>query len=118
MAPLRSLYAEGKLNPVQSLIMAETRPDEELYDLVADPWEVRNLANDPRHLDKLREMRATLGNWILETDDQGRFPESEASYDNMMNGYLNSQVKQGRKEDEEKLRENIALMKQWKAEGK
>jgi arylsulfatase A-like enzyme len=112
MAPLRQLYA------VQSLIMAETRPDEELYHLSEDRWEIRNLAEDPKHLDKLREMRAILGNWIIESDDQGRFPESEASYDSQMKGYLASQVKNGRTEAAQQLQDNINLMKQWKAEGK
>ena len=118
MAPLKQLYADGKLNAVQSLIMAETRPEEELYYLGEDPWEVRNLAKDPKHLDKLREMRAILSNWIIESDDQGRFPESEAAYDSQMKGYLAAQVKNGRTEAAQKLQDNIDLMKQWKAEGK
>jgi len=118
MAPLRQLYAEGKLNAVQSLIMAETRPEEELYHLSEDRWEIRNLAEDPKHLAKLREMRAILSNWIIETDDHGRFPESEAAYDSQMKEYLASQVKNGRTEAAEKLQSNIKLMKQWKAEGK
>ena len=118
MAPLKQLYAEGKPNAVQSLIMAETRPEEELYHLVEDRWEIRNLANDPKHLDKLREMRGILSNWIIESDDQGRFPESDASYDSQMKGYLSTQVKRGRTEAAQQLQENIDLMKQWKAEGK
>ena len=118
MAPLRKLYAEGKLNAVQSLIMAETRPEEELYHLVDDPWEIRNLANDPKHLGKLREMRAILANWIIESDDHGRFPESDAAYDSQLKGYLDAQIKNGRTEAAQQLQDNINLMKQWKAEGK
>lgn len=118
MAPLKQLYADGKLNAAQSLIMAETRPEEELYYLSEDPWEIRNLADDPKHLDKLREMRAILSNWIIESDDQGRFPESEAAYNSQMKGYLSTQVKRGRTEAAQQLQENIDLMKQWKAEGK
>jgi len=118
MAPLKQLHADGKLNATQSLIMAETRPEEELYYLSVDPWEIRNLANDPKHLDKLREMRAILSNWIIESGDQGRFPESAAAYDSQMKGYLDSQVKRGRTEAAQQLQENIDLMKQWKAEGK
>ena len=118
MAPLKQLHADGKLNAVQSLIMAETRPEEELYHLIDDQWEIRNLANDPKHLDKLREMRGILANWIIESDDHGRFPESEAAYDSQMKGYLNAQVKNGRTEAAQKLQKNINLMKQWKAEGK
>ncbi len=118
MQPLRDLYAEGKLNAVQSLIMAETRPEEELYDLSEDPWEIHNLANDPKHLDKLRAMRAILANWIIETDDQGRFPESEAMYDSQMSGYIKNLLKNKGPEFSEELQNNIKLMKQWKAEGK
>jgi arylsulfatase A-like enzyme len=118
MQPLRDLYAEGKLNEAQSLIMAEIRPEEELYDLSKDPWEIHNLADEPKHLAKLREMRATLGNWIIETDDQGRFPESEDMYDSQMSGYIKSQLKNRGPEEAEKLQNNIKLMKQWKAEGK
>ena len=118
MQPLRDLYAEGKLNEVQSLIMAETRPEEELYDLSEEPWEIRNLADEPKHLAKLREMRATLGNWIIETDDQGRFPESEAMYDSQLSGYIKNLQKNKGPEFAQELQNNIKLMKQWKAEGK
>jgi arylsulfatase A-like enzyme len=118
MAPLRKLYAEAKLNDVQLLIMAETRPEEELYDLSEDSWEIHNLAEDPKYLDKLREMRAILGNWIIETDDQGRFPESEAMYDSQMSLYINGLLKNKGPEFSQKLKNNIKLMKQWRAEGK
>ena len=118
MEPLRRLYAENKLNDVQSLHLAETRPEEELYDLSQDRWEVHNLANEPEHLDKLREMRAILANWIIESDDQGRFPESDAMYDSQMEQYLAAQLRNGRTEAAQKLQNNIKMMKQWKAEGK
>ena len=98
MEPLRRLYAEGKLNDIQSLHLAETRPEEELYNLREDSWEVHNLANEPGHLDKLREMRAILANWIIESDDQGRFPESDAMYDSDMKVYIDSQLSRGRTE--------------------
>ena len=52
-----------------------TRPEEELYDLETDPFEVENLANDPGHRETLERMRAELARWIEETDDQGRFAE-------------------------------------------
>ena len=118
MEPLRQLYADGKLNTVQSLIMAETRPEEELYDLSKDRWEVHNLARQPEHLDKLREMRAILTNWIIESDDQGRFPESEAAYDSAMKKYLDGMIRRGDTERAQELQSNIDLMIQWDAEGK
>lgn len=50
------------------------RPAEELYDLRADPEELRNLASDPRHADRLRALRAELTAWLQAHDDQGRVP--------------------------------------------
>lgn len=77
---LKKLHAEGKLNGPPLALMAPRLPDEELYDLVADPYEIHNLAtsSSSEHQRTLREMRATLENWIEETGDQGRTPESPA----------------------------------------
>ncbi len=45
------------------------RPRWELYDLEADPWEGRNLADDPRHARTLTELRAKLKAWQKRTKD-------------------------------------------------
>jgi hypothetical protein len=57
MKRLRELHAAGKLNKLQSLHLADTRPEEELYDLSSDRWEIHNLAENPQYRDKLRQMR-------------------------------------------------------------
>ena len=75
---LRRLHADGALTPVQERLMAPTRPAEELYDVIADPHEIRNLVDSPAHQAVLNELRAELDRWILESDDQGRFPEDPA----------------------------------------
>lgn len=73
---MRTLYAEVKLNEVQGrLASPEPRPAEELYDLEADPYEVKNLVGSPEHEQTLRELRGRLERWIEETSDQGRTPE-------------------------------------------
>ncbi len=71
------LHAEGKLNDVQAFLCAPRQPEEQLFDLEADPHEIRNLASssDPVHAATLRRLRAALEDWIVRTDDQGRFPE-------------------------------------------
>jgi hypothetical protein len=108
---LREAAAAGQLDGVQRLLFAETRAPEELYDLEADPWEVRNLAADPAHSKTLGELRSMLERWMEQTQDQGRTPESESRYDADMTAY------QGRKPNAE-VAKNIALMKQWAREGK
>ena len=45
------------------------RPAFELYDLTADPDEVRNLADDPAHAAKLEEMKAKLRAFMEKSDD-------------------------------------------------
>jgi len=72
---MKELHAQGKLTPVQALFMAPRKPDEELYDLTADPWEVNNLAASPEHQQTLKDMRAILDGWIKQTGDKGQFPE-------------------------------------------
>ena len=49
---------------------AERRiPEEQLYDLLLDPNEARNLAGEASHQRVLEEMRARLTAWMRETDD-------------------------------------------------
>jgi N-sulfoglucosamine sulfohydrolase len=72
---MKELHAQGKLTSVQALFMAPRRPDEELYDIRNDPYEINNLAASPKHSKTLKKMRATLDKWIKDTCDQGQFPE-------------------------------------------
>ena len=99
---------------MQERLFAPTRPPEELYDLEADPDELRNLAGDPAHQQQLAAFRRQLDEWIVSTGDHG--PESDAMYDSDMAAYLNPKAADSPRE--EILRQNIALMKQWAAEGK
>ncbi|QDU36906.1 Arylsulfatase [Maioricimonas rarisocia] len=64
-----------EMNPHAARLMAPTRPREELYDLESDPWELNNLADDPAHRETLLRLRSVLEAFIVESDDQGRFPE-------------------------------------------
>jgi N-sulfoglucosamine sulfohydrolase len=47
------------------------RPVDELYDLKADPWELENLAADPKHADRLKALRADLDAWMKDQGDEG-----------------------------------------------
>jgi arylsulfatase A-like enzyme len=111
---LRELHAAKKLDDLtERLLFAPTRPKEELYDLAADPFEVTNLAADPKHADTLVAMRKQLADWEERTGDQGRRPEPVAMYDSDMKVYLG-----GGKKDNTELKRNIELNKKWAGEGK
>lgn len=121
---LRASQSAGQLDDVQQLHLRQVRPSEELYDVRSDPYEVHNLATDaelierPELAKKLLEMRERLDIWMEETADQGRVPESELMYDSDMAVY--TQRLANPKSDPlklQQLQENIALMKQWAAEG-
>ena len=70
---LQELHAQGKLTPAQELLCRPSMPEEELYDLRVDPWEINNLATSeqPEHQAALKSLRAALEKWIVETGDQG-----------------------------------------------
>jgi N-sulfoglucosamine sulfohydrolase len=77
MQAWRRWHAEGKLNPIQSLFFAATKPAEELYDTESDPYEIRNVAADPQHADKLAELRTACDAWLTRTNDMGAIPADE-----------------------------------------
>ena len=68
---MKELNAEGKLTEAQQLLLAETKPVEELYDLRADPHELNNLAQAPEHRDEFNELSSLLDAWIADTQDKG-----------------------------------------------
>jgi len=51
--------------------VAKVRPKEEFYDSQADPWEYKNLIDAPEHQERIKAMRAKLGEWIKDTGDLG-----------------------------------------------
>jgi N-sulfoglucosamine sulfohydrolase len=77
MQEMRRLNAEGKLKGPQKQYFEETKPVEELYDIVADPHEVKNLADDPKYKSVLERMRQVHAKWVRQTSDIGLTPEPE-----------------------------------------
>ena len=73
----RAMMAAGEMNATQKIFFSDQRPAEELYDLAADPHEIRNLAGDPQFAEALQQHRKLLAQWIEETGDQGQQPESD-----------------------------------------
>jgi arylsulfatase A-like enzyme len=72
---VKELAAAGKLPPAAAAFAAPRKPIEELYRLSDDPHEVRNLAADPAHAEKLRELRALVDRWVVDSGDRGPLME-------------------------------------------
>ncbi len=77
MQEMMRLDAEGKLNEPQKKWMAQTRPAEELYDVKADPFQLNNLAENPKYKPVLAAMRMLQDDWAVKTNDLGRMNEPE-----------------------------------------
>ncbi|MEV8274185.1 sulfatase-like hydrolase/transferase [Microbacterium sp. NPDC077184] len=67
-------HIAGRLDPRQEAFWGE-KPAEELYDVVADIDQVRNLADDPAHAGVLGELRALVDAHQLDVVDNGFIPE-------------------------------------------
>ena len=42
----------------------------ELYDMQADPWELRNLYADPQYQDVVEQLRRDILDWLVHTQDR------------------------------------------------
>jgi arylsulfatase A-like enzyme len=113
---LNELADAGKLSKYQMLQMADSRPQEELYDMQNDAWELKNLADDPYYSDMLDRMRGNLHEWIESTGDKGEQAEGEM-FDSDMAVYLNT-IKRRHPDRAAIIQRNIDQMKKWEAEGK
>ena len=92
---MRKLHEEGKLTPEQAYLMNPTRPEEELYDLLNDPYEIHNLADSAAYGEILEQMRSELDEWIEATGDQGRTSEDPAVaayYEGMMHEWFDERL--------------------------
>ena len=63
------LYKTGELDENQLDCFVVPRETEELYDVVNDPYQMKNLVQNPEYADDLIKMRKKLNRWIAETND-------------------------------------------------
>jgi N-sulfoglucosamine sulfohydrolase len=66
---LRARAKAGRLTPAQRRLFEAPRAQLELYDLAADPWELRNVADDPAYARTVRELRGVLQEWMEQSAD-------------------------------------------------
>ncbi len=109
---LRELHDKGGLNELQEkLLFVSSRPAEELYDIIKDPFETVNLAQDSEYFKVLKKLRQQLQTWSKKTKDHE--PETPEVYDKEMRYKLDHTKFNIEKS---KLFENIELMKRWQTE--
>ena len=77
MQELIIMNQNGQLDNLQMQWFRNEKPKEELFDTYSDPYELRNLADEPRYKDKLYELRSECSKWMKEVDDKGYIPEEE-----------------------------------------
>jgi hypothetical protein len=73
---MRKELTEGKLNSLQKSLF-EPRPAEFLFDIENDLWETKNLVDNPKYKNVLKEMRTQLDEEILNARDVMFLPEYE-----------------------------------------
>jgi len=57
----------------------QTRPAEELYDLKNDPYEFKNLIDNPEYAAIKKELSAAMDKWMLQQGDKGQETEMKAN---------------------------------------
>ncbi len=68
-------WKEGNLSSIHQNLWQAPSPTEQLYDLTADPWEIKNLAADPAYSEKLAMLRQRLKSTMIGIHDTGFIPE-------------------------------------------
>ena len=70
--------AAGSPDAADKVRRYEHRPGEELYDMTKDPYEWKNLADDPDFAQVKAELKARLLAWMKATGDKGQQTELDA----------------------------------------
>jgi uncharacterized sulfatase len=66
---------QGRLTKEQALFAAAEKPIEELYDVLADPDEVHNLAGEAEHKAVLKQLRTLVDGFVVENDQSVTFED-------------------------------------------
>ncbi len=77
MREILRLRAENQLNETQMQWFRPTKPVEELYDTERDPYQLKNIIDNPEHAAKLKELRATHEAWTKKYGDMSSTSEND-----------------------------------------
>lgn len=71
LAMLNLMNLKGELTPAQAKFMASEKPEIELYDMIKDPFELNNLAEDQNYSAVKEELLSELMKWRKSINDPG-----------------------------------------------
>ncbi|NQZ78680.1 MAG: sulfatase [Ekhidna sp.] len=71
LAEMNVLFMKGELNADQQKFMASVKPEFELYDMINDPYELNNLADDPAYKEIKESYLQKLNAWRQSVNDEG-----------------------------------------------
>ncbi len=77
MQALLRLRDEGELNDAQAQWFRDSKNVDELFDTIADPHELNNLAEDPEYAEILRDLKIEMDDWLLRIDDNPEMSERD-----------------------------------------
>jgi N-sulfoglucosamine sulfohydrolase len=66
---LVEIKKKGQITEIQADIFVNPRPQEEFYDVNADPFQFNNLASNAEFANEMERLRKVLQNWMNETGD-------------------------------------------------
>jgi N-sulfoglucosamine sulfohydrolase len=66
---LRARAKAGRLAAAQRRLFEVPRARLELYDLTHDPWELHNVAEEPRYAEQARALAGALETWMEQSGD-------------------------------------------------
>jgi len=66
---LRAWARSGRLTPAQMDPLLEPRPAEELFNVVADPHQIKNVVDNPKYEEVLGDLRRLMDLWQRRTGD-------------------------------------------------
>lgn len=82
---IENLYHQGRLSgDLVGRYFKKPRPEEEFYDLQNDPWEMNNLAKDPKYKADLLHLQELLSRWMIKTHDFLPPPIQQPAVDQLM----------------------------------
>lgn len=71
LAILNAMNLNGELTKEQAAFMADHKPEDELYDLEKDPFEMKNLTDDPAYAEAKATLKKDLAAWRKSINDDG-----------------------------------------------